>query len=217
MFGWLKALFGRSPVRDESPQDDAANEAFHDDKQRSLDAALGTMDEHVIHAIIPFALGGALDLYPFSKHIPGTVYGTQELLTLDPDDRPKKSRDGWFELAMAFRPAEKASDDEMPESFGLASAILNPAAHYASMASLSPGETAEIPGEDGEPNACVVFDRLDCKPLSAGGTPFFLLLIIQIHPQALAFVREHGAEKLYERLKQKGYYPYSDLDRPSVA
>ncbi|MEK6702910.1 MAG: hypothetical protein AABZ53_11645, partial [Planctomycetota bacterium] len=104
-------------------------------------------------------------------------------------------------------------------SSGSAAKILNPVARFASMAVLNPGETAEIPGDKGEPNTCFVLDRLDLrgKPLAAHGEPFFILLVIQIHPSELAFARAESSAKLFERLKARGYYPYSDLDRDPVA
>jgi hypothetical protein len=225
MFSWLKQVFGRKVQSGPTPEEEAAARAFDEEKQRSLDAALGPMEDTVIHAIIPYFIGGSLDLYPYRRHIPGTVYVTQELLTLDVRSRPKKSRDGWFELAVAFRDSEQealksatsASDGEMPASVGLASGLLNPIARYSEMAALGPGETAELPGDDGEPNTCIVLDRLACGALSAGGTPFFLLLVIQVHPAELAMARSKGSAALIALLKRRGYYPYSNLDRPSVA
>ena len=225
MFNWLKQLFGRKVESASSPEAEAAVYAFDEEKQKALDAALGKMEDTVIHAIIPYFLGGTLDLYPFRRHIPGTLYVTQELFAFDPRSRPKKSRDGWFELAVAFRDADgsvfknasRDSDGEMPASVSLASRLLNPLARYSEMASLSPGETAELPGDDGEPSTCIVFDRVECSPMSAGGTPFFLLLVIQVHPAELAMARSQGSEALFAALKQHGHYPYSDLDRPSVA
>lgn len=220
-------------------QDAGNEEAFDGQKQAALEAALGPMESYVLHAMIPFALGGTLDLYPFRRHIPGTLYVTQELFTADKRSRPKKSRHGWYELAAAFRdmsaPIGKvpASQAEMEASFGpdgemrgpgkpqesalQAGALLNPMAMYAGMAVLNPGETAEFPGDEGEPNVCVLLDRLECAPLSVGGTPFFIMLVIQIHPAELGLARGQGSAVLITRLKEMGYYPYSDMDRPPVA
>lgn len=216
MPGWISRLFGNAKSKKDSPEQLAAIAAFDEQKQQALDAALGKMDSHVIHAIIPYGLGGALDLYPFSGHISGTIYVTQELLAFDQKDRPKKSRDGWFELAIAFRQQPRAGADELPESAVIASSILNPLARYSNMARLSPGETVEIPGDDDEPNMCVLLDRLECAPLSVGGEPFFLLLAIRVHPQELDFARKTGAAKLRDRLKELGHYPFSDLHRSPV-
>jgi len=236
MFGWFKKLFAGRP-RGQSEMT-PEREAFDEEKQKALEAALGPMEEYVVHSLIPMLLGGGVDLYPFRRHMPGTVYVTQELFAFDEESRPKKSKQGWYELAAAFReeaePAGKVpksleeADAAMGEDGELTGgarpadsaqetkALLTPLAHYAGMASLSPGETAEIPGDEGEPNTCVVFDRLECAPMAAGGTPFFLLLVIRIHPEELALARREGSGVLLERLKERGYYPYSDLDRAAV-
>jgi len=222
MFSWIKGMIsgGSSSPREASPEELAAMEAFDRDKQKSLDEALEKMEDTVLHALIPFFIGGTLDLYLFRNFLPGTLYVTQELFTPDPKGRPKKSKAGWFELAAAYRDDSDQTDAKgMTPSIRSAGRILNPIARYASMASLGPGETAEIPGDEGEPNTCIVFDRVDLggKTLSASGEAFFLLLVIQIHPQELAFARAHKSAELFKRLKASGYYPYSDLDRPSVA
>lgn len=221
MFSWIKRLFGaQTPVSSpSSPEDEARSRAFDEARQSALDDALGQMHEFVIHATIPFFVGGALDLYLFRRHIPGTLYVTQELFTWDKESRPKPSRQGYFELAAAFRPEEDPMPQAIPKSAGKAGNILNPVSRFASMAVLNPGETAEIPSGDGEPNTCIVFDRLDLhgKSLAVLGEPFFILLVIHIHPSELAFARQESSAKLFERLKARGYYPYSDLDRDPVA
>ncbi len=221
MFSWFKRLFGGKPPEPTpmSPEEEAASNAFDEGKQAALDATLGAMEEHVIHAIIPFFVGGGLDLYPFRRHIPGTLYVTQELFTWDKRDRAKPSKHGCFELAAAYRDEESLGGEGMPPSVEKASNILNPVARYSHMAKLNPGETAEIPGDEGEPNTCFVLDRLDLrgKSLSTGGEPFFIMIVIHVHPSELAFARTEGSAKLLERLKARGFYPYSDLDRQPVA
>lgn len=215
-------------------------DAFIDEKQKAIESALGPMEKYVVHSVIPFAMGGAVDLYPFRRHIPGMLYVTQELFNANKKERPKKSRQGWYELAAAYRdesaPTGKvpASLEEMEQAFEtqdgptgaakpsesalLARSLLTPMARYAEIAVLNPGETAEIPGEEeGSPNDCILLDRLECAPMSAGGTPFFLMLVIQIHRGELALARAQGSGVLIQRLKEMGYYPYSDMDRPPVA
>lgn len=216
MLSWIKRFFGKPGSVQDSPEHLAASERFDEQRQSALEAALGPMGSHVMHAIIPYAMGGSLDLYPFSEHIPGTMYVTQELLTFDRKDRPKKSRDGWFELAIAFREQPQSDAKTLPESATIASSVLNPIARYSSMASLSPGETAEIPGDDDGPNAMVLLDRLECAPMSAGGEPFFLLLVIRIHSVERDLAMKSGSAELRNRLKKQGHYPYSDLDRSPV-
>lgn len=61
---------------------------------------------------------------------------------------------------------------------------------------------------------CLIFDAYGVENESPD---FGLLAIIEIHRSEMNYAREHGGEKLLNKLKQAGYYPYSDLDRPAVA
>lgn len=51
------------------------------------------------------------------------------------------------------------------------------------------------------------------KKFSVDGQAYGLLLIIEIHEAEMEFARDQGSQKLFELLKRKGHYPYSDLDR----
>jgi hypothetical protein len=75
----------------------------------------------------------------------------------------------------------------------------------------------EIPEDDG-PNKCIVFDdyKPDNKEFSIGNQKLGLLLVIEVFRDEMEYAMENGSQKLLKRLKEKGYYPYSDLDRPSV-
>lgn len=193
----------------------AANGAFDSEKQAALEKLLGRMDDTVLHAIIPFFLGGGLDLYPFSGCIPGTVFVTQELITLNPKERPKKNVRGHFELCACVPPSIKRDD---PASLKLINAMLNPTARYASMASLNPGETAEIPGEKEGESIPLMFDLFEAGggEFKLGSERFHLLLCMALHPTELAFARKNGRGAIVEKLKQAGVYPYSYLNRPPV-
>ncbi len=216
MFG---KLFGRKKKKDEGPDpaEIAADEAFAEAKQAALERVLGPMDDMVLHAIIPFCMGGGLDLYTFSKCIPGTVVATQELITRDKKSRTKRGKAGHFELVACLPPSSKGQQDD--EGISLVNRILNPVGMYASMAALSPGETAEIPGEDdGDPSQPLLLDAFNPKnvPFDFNGERFALLLCMPITQQELAFAREEGSEKLIVKLKAAGVYPYANVGRASV-
>jgi hypothetical protein len=212
MFG---RLFGRRKKDQEAAaRDAAAEEAFGEAKQQSLERTLGPMDEMVYHSIIPFVLGGGLDLYTFSACIPGKAFVTQELVSRDKQGRPKPGRQGHFELVACLPPGK--GDDE--DGLQLVNSLLNPIARYASMASLNPGETAEVPGDDGEPTLPVVFDRFDPKGVGfeVEGEELHLLLCIAVHHSELAHARAKGSADLMKRLQVAGVYPYSWLKRQPV-
>lgn len=213
MFGWL---FGKKKKADApDPAETAAEEAFLNAKEEALARALGPMDDMVLHAIIPFFVGGTLDLYFFSKCLPGIVVATQELIVRSKDDRPKPNRSGYYELAACLPPGVSRDDKE---GIKLIQMLLNPIARYAFDASLNPNETAELPQEDGEPTLPLLFDRFRPKgvDLDFAGEKCHLLLVMLITHSELAYARENGGAALIAKLKAAGAYPYSSLNRPTV-
>ncbi len=209
MFGWL---FGKKETKNEAA---AADEAFDTGKEEALGRVLGPHDDQVLHAIIPFAIGGTLDLYPFSSCIPGTVYVTQELIGRTKADRPKRGTDGYFELAMCRKmPASEDSED----GIGLVSQMLNPVARYSFMAQLGPMQTAELPTEKDDQTQPVFFYNFKPKgaPFSFAGEDFCLLLCVTIFHFELAFARKSNVEALVKLLQQAGEFPYSTLERDPV-
>ena len=71
---------------------------------------------------------------------------------------------------------------------------------------------------EGEPNACILVCAYEKPGVSfqIGKRKHGLLLVIEIFPAEMALSREQGSSKLLERLKREQYFPFSDLDRPSV-
>ena len=68
-----------------------------------------------------------------------------------------------------------------------------------------------MPGVGGK---CLIFDALG--PVSGDVTSFGMLLVIEIHRSEMGYAREHGGAVFIDALKNAGYYPHSDLDRPPV-
>ena len=54
------------------------------------------------------------------------------------------------------------------------------------------------------------------KEFKIGNNKHGLLLIMEVHRNEMEYAMKNGTGKLIEKLKGKGYYPYSDLDRESV-
>ena len=160
MLGCLSRIwpFGRKPEYT-GEQIEEHTEA----KREALERVLGPMDDMVGHAIIPFAMGGAVDMYYFTKsHVPGTVFATMELI--EPDGSgPRPSRLGTYELVACTRldrppvpePALEAKADGEGGDAELtpfdaverrACGLLTTVGFYSSRAVVNPGETCEIPG-----------------------------------------------------------------------
>jgi hypothetical protein len=224
--GILKKLFGGKKkgekVPDEMPVEKISQEEYEKDyelKEQGLENVLGKMHELVGHALIPFEIGGAVDMYYFPNHIAGTGFATMELI--DPDGNgPKPNSFGTYEL-VAFTKHSYKSDDEAESPFSLAErricGIFTTIGKYSFQAVLKPGDTCEVPGDD-EKNKCVVFDiyQPDGKEFKIGDRQHHLLLCVEIFKSEMDFARENGSKNLFELLRQKDYYPYSDLDREPV-
>jgi hypothetical protein len=219
---FLKKLFGRKK-EEVIPKMPFSQEQYDQDyelKTKGLEAVLGEMENLVGHAIIPFALGGAVDMYYFSKHIPGTGFATMELL--DPSGNgPKPNRLGTYEL-VAFTRLPYSTTEDAQSLFNLIErricGIFTAIGGYSYDAVLNPGETCEVPGQ-GEENSCLVFDLY--KPNGAvfriGEREHHLLLCLQVFRSEMEFARKNGTAALLDKLKEAGHYPYSDLDREAVA
>ncbi len=208
----FKNLFGKKPSDAEI---EAAETAFSEAKQAALERTLGPMDDTVLHALIPFELGGFLDLYTFSKCIPGTVIATQELIACDPKRRTKKGKFGHYELVACLPPGRSRDD---AGSLDLINPLLNVVARYAFHAKLNAGETAEVPTSEDGPMQPIMFGAFEGNgtPFDVMGERFGLLLVMPLHASELAFARSTGTPALIEKLKDAAAWPYADLSRPAV-
>lgn len=220
--GFFKKLFNVSkkeePVADKEFTE-AEYEKDYELKQEGLENVLGKMHNMVGHAIIPFSIGGAVDMYYFPNHIAGTGFATMELL--DPDGNgPKPNRLGTYEL-VAFTREPYNDDKEAQTPFNLIErricGIFTTVGNYSFQAVLNPNETCEVPNE-GEENRCLVFDNYQPgnTAFKTGQRKHHLLLCLEIFRSEMEFARANGSEKLLSKLKEAGYYPYSDLSRNPV-
>lgn len=199
--------------------DNELAQKWYETKTDMMVAILGTEHNVVMHALIPYCVGGGLDLYYFPNGISGTAIATKELCEKPGEGSTNDVLDD-YELVMFTRHVislDDAKDQTTP--FGAAhhsiNAILSCIAPYSAQAKLNPKETCEFP-EDMEElgGRCLVFDAF--KPLKEHNR-FGLLLILEIYRSEMNFARENGGQQLIDKLSAAGYYPYSDLDRPPVA
>ncbi len=194
---------------------------WYDRKSTLMEASLGREHDMVMHAIIPYAIGGGLDLYYYPNKLPGTAIATKEL-SERPDEGSSNDVYRCYELVMFTRHAidlDAARDETTP--FGRAhtsiNAILNVIAPYSAQARLNPNETCEFPADmEGLGGRCLVFDGF-AEHSDDMVDSFGLLAIIEVFRSEMDYARKHGGEKLIKKLKSKKHYPYSDLDRKPVA
>ena len=225
MFDFLTRLF-----KGKEPQSEFTEEQYaidYDQKKAGLETVLGTMHNLVHHAIIPYAIGGPLDIYVFPNHIAGTGFVSMELL--EPDGSgPAPNSDGTYELIM-FTKREIDSEQLVPPSpespfekmvLRCRSLMTNTAFYGAASgeyaAVLNSLETSTIPisYDEIDENAYCFFRKY--ANFSVGNRKHHLLLIMEVFESEQDYARQEGTEKLLEKLKAKGYYPYSDLDREPV-
>jgi hypothetical protein len=192
-------------------------------KKQGLELLLGSLHEIVGHALIPFQIGGNVDMYYFPNGIPGTGFATMELI--EPDGSgPKANKIGTYEL-LTFTKHKMPSNETMSDKtlpFNQIERrmciIMTTIGFYSKDAVLNPGDTCEVPLGDKEPNVCIVLDeyKKDGVHFEINGKRHCLLLCIEIFKSEMEYAMEHGSAVVIEELKKKGYYPYSDMDREPV-
>ncbi|MBC7848400.1 MAG: suppressor of fused domain protein [Chitinophagaceae bacterium] len=220
---FFKKLFGKQIKEEPIPQKEFSEEQHdrdYEEKKKGLEDVLGKMHGLVGHAIIPFEVGGAVDMYYFPNHLPGTGFATMELL--DPEGNgPKRNRLGTYEL-VAFTKEPYNENEEAQTPFNLIErricGIFTVIGSFSTEAVLNPGETCEVP-VNGQDNRCLVFDNYapEGKQFMIGDRKHHLLLCLEVLKSEMTFARKNGSAQLVDLLKQKGFYPYSDLDREPVA
>lgn len=196
-------------------------EAWYDHKTHLLQQSLGPEHDRVRHALIPYEVGGGLDLYYYPNQSPGTAIATKELSPL-PNRGPSNKTFRSYELVM-FTPhplaLEQLDDDSHPfaQAHATANIILNLMARYAETTQLNPAETCEFPHEmDHVGGKCLIFDAY-ASHTDPVADRFGLLAIIEIFRSEMEHAAIRGGADLIDRLKQAKVYPYSNLDREPVA
>jgi hypothetical protein len=217
---FFKKLFGKSGKTEPKEFTEQEYELDYERKTQGLEKVLGKIHDLVGHAIIPFSVGGTVDMYYFPNHIKGTGFATMELL--EPDGSgPLANSLGTYEL-VAFTKHNYNNGEEDQTPFNLIERkiceIFTTIGFFSKEAVLNPNETCEVPNGEGEENTCLIFDLYEPqnKEFKIGDRKHHLLLCLQIFRSEMNFAIENGSEELFKKLKSAGYYPYSDLDREPV-
>jgi hypothetical protein len=221
MINLLKKLFGKTGKPQPKEFTEQEYELDYELKSKGLETVLGKMHDLVGHAIIPFAVGGAVDMYYFPNHIKGTGFATMELI--EPDGTgPLPNSLGTYEL-VAFTKQDYINSEDREAPFNLIErkvcGFFTTIGFYSREAVLNPNETCEVPNGEGEETTCLAFDlyELGNTKFMIGDRQHHLLLCIQVFRSEMEFARQNGSEELFSKLKEAGHYPYSDLNRTPVA
>lgn len=219
MFSFFKNLFSKKDAKESFT--DETYDKHYEAKQKALEKILGKMHNLVGHALIPFDVGGTVDMYYFPNATQGTAFVTMELIQPD-GTGPKPNRMGTYEL-IAFTKHEipiNIEDDNHPfnKIQGRVCTIFTAVGNYSFEEKLEPGETCELPADEGEEAIYLIFDeyKKDGVEFRIDGKKHGLLLCIEIFRSEMLYAMENGSANLFAMLKKHGYYPYSDLDRQPV-
>lgn len=206
---------------------DEEYERDYEVKKAALERILGPIHDLVGHALIPFHIGGTVDMYYFPHAIDGTAFVTMELI--EPDGSgPKPNRIGTYEL-IAFTqhkidrnlrgsiPSDENEQSPFEKMELRMTGMLTRIGRYSYEAVLNPGDTCEIPLEKNE-TTCLIFDeyKKDGVGFEIDGKKHCLLLCIEVFRGEMEYAMKNGSASLLKKMKEKGYYPYSDLDREPV-
>lgn len=198
-------------------------ERYYDAKQTALERVLGKMYDTVGHAVIPFQLGGALDMYFFpDSGIKGTAFATMELIEPNGTGPVPNNSLGVYEMVAFTRLDIRGATDEDNNPFrimqGRICSILTAAGRYSYGSIINPGDTCEIPGDEGEQGHCLIFDQYEKSGIvfEIDGKEHCLMLCMEIFKSEMEYAMQHGSAVVLDKLKQTGHYPYSDLKREPV-
>ena len=173
-----------------------------DARKASLESVLGPADDTVLHAVVPFHLGGQADVLAFRKHIAGRVSATCELLG---EPSQKKNLQGTYELVIADRDGK----DWGPN-------VISKLARYTCDAVLQPGQTMDIGTAVPAKSKITGFFFDDYKRMKFDGKDAGLLLCIGLTADELAACKQGKRQKVYDALVAQKVFPYTELFRQSV-
>jgi len=170
-----------------------------DARTAALERVLGSSRDQVLHAPVPFALGGHADIVVFPMQPLGVAYVTAEL-----SGKPDASYAD-YELMICHR-----KDDSWGPN------VISRLASYTQEAYIHVGDSMDIGSATpaGSTIEAFLFDNYGSFELF--GETFQLRLCLGITKDELEFKLNAGAERLLTALKASGVYPFTDLQRSSV-
>ena len=211
-------LFKRFFNREQKVWNAEAIDLFFEEKSQALPKVLGEQMPSVGHAIVGFNAGGTVDMYYFQPKEGGTLFATEELIR-PTGEKSIRNENGYYELvALTKQSYQEVKIGEGPfgEMERRMCGIFTGVARFSYQAKLEPLETCEFPVE-GEESRCLIFDSYKgASEFVIEGESYGLLLIIEVFRQEMEYARKQGTRKLIELLKEKGHYPFSDLNREPV-
>ena len=173
-----------------------------DAREAALKSVLGETDGMVLHAMIPFHLGGQADVICFRRHIPGRVAATCELLG---EQSQIRNGLGTYELMIADRDGNDWGAN-----------LISRLARYTCDARLEPGHTMDIAAA--VPKGSTIAGLLFCEyaRFRYRGEDAGLLLCLGVGAEELEQCKGGKRDDVLAALKAANVYPYTDLSRRPV-
>ncbi len=210
----FKSLFNR----EQKIWNAEAIDLFFEEKNKVMPTVLGEQVPSVGHAIVGFDVGGQVDMYYYIPKEGGTLFATQELIR-PTGEKSIRNEKGYYELVALTKEAYqdvKIGEGPFGEIERRMCGIFTGVARFSYQAKLEPLETCEFPVE-GEESRCLIFDSYEGhSDFKIDGESYGLLLVIEVFREEMEYARTKGTRKLIELLKEKGHYPFSDLNREAV-
>jgi hypothetical protein len=173
-----------------------------DARQAALESVLGPAEDTVLHAPVPFHLGGQADVLTFRQRTAGRIAATCELLG---EPSQKRNLQGTYELAIAHRD----ENDWGPN-------IISKLARYTCDAVLQPGQTMDIDSAVPAKSTIAGFFFDDFKRMKFAGADAGVLLCIGLTADEVIACRKGKRQMVYDALIAQKVFPYTDLNRLSV-
>ncbi|HVT87798.1 MAG TPA: suppressor of fused domain protein [Tepidisphaeraceae bacterium] len=200
MLAWMRNLIARSSDRDE-------NQRWWKARVAALEAVLGPCDGTVFHVSANLHRHGFADVLRFRQYVPGITYVTCGLIG---NPRQIPNRWGQYDLVVCTH-----DEDSWAPGF------LSRLAKYTHDAAIHPGDTMDIhemrpPKSD---VAAILFARPDppAHSFSVRGAPGGLMLCIGITPSEFGACKTYGSGVVTRALREKGIFPFTHMNRESIA
>jgi hypothetical protein len=177
-----------------------------DERLMAMEKLLGTSENMQFHSVLPLYLGGDADVVEFCKYVPGHCYVTSDLAE---DGSQLKNSLGNYELMICTR----GKEDWAPN-------LIARLARYTFEAVLEPRQTMDVgpalPQGSGASALLFVEPDLRENRFVVAGSRCGFLLCVTIMPDELKKCRHGKTAHVLTSLKEKGVFPFSELDRKSV-
>lgn len=195
-------------------------------KSKYIEKYLGKEHNIVMHAIIPYDIGGSLDLYYYPHFMDGTAITTKELVNYK-FNRPSNDCYDSYELVMCTKhkidldsvKLDNPATGTFSYDHKYINSILNMIARYSKQAKLNPYETIEFPNDFDEVGGkCLILDCFSQPYVTkeTNNKKFGLMLIMEIHRSEMEFAIHQKGKEVIALLKEKNIYPFTGIDRKAI-